>query len=267
MRTLPLDDEEYPMSSEDKGRVLIINNMNFEDKEDPREGSEIDEQELRELFESFKFRVNVEKNLTAEDMEERVKQFASSSDHANASCAFVIVLTHGNSGVLVGTDGNYIEESMPRRYGSKKETYVWKDLSLLGQRDTGYTVKNPVHPNVERVETDGSQETPTIPEAADFLVFRATTDKYVSLRQPRRGSWFIQTICNVFKNCAQSHDVLSMYTKVNNLVSQLEWVNRKQMPEFTSRLRKNFYLFPPEERTTACTCSTRNASFNNSTSW
>uniref|UniRef100_A0A1I8AGB4 CASPASE_P20 domain-containing protein n=1 Tax=Steinernema glaseri TaxID=37863 RepID=A0A1I8AGB4_9BILA len=258
MRSLPLDDEEYLMFPKDKGHVLIINNIDF-GSGNVRSGSAQDEKVLRTLFKNLGFTLSPEaRNLSAKDMEERVKEFAESSDHINASCAFVIVLTHGNSGVLKGSDGNYIKEStlLSKFSAGRAKHLIGKPKIFIFQAcrgdeiDTAHTTGNHIEPNEERMETDGYQEEEKIPGEADFLVFRAVADGYKAFRLTKSGSWFIQTICRVFDECARSHDVLSMCTKVNSLVSKMDSGGLKQMPEYTSRLRKILHLFPPQERTT-----------------
>ena len=52
------------------------------------------------------------------------------------------------------------------------------------------------------------------PIEADFLVAYATVPGYVSWRNSARGSWFIQSICEIFAKFAKSADVLDMLTMV-----------------------------------------------------
>lgn len=37
---------------------------------------------------------------------------------------------------------------------------------------------------------------------------------HVSIRNTEHGSWFIQSLCDVFKNDAHEHSVMDMMTKV-----------------------------------------------------
>ncbi len=52
------------------------------------------------------------------------------------------------------------------------------------------------------------------PLEADVLIAYATTPGYVSWRNSCKGSWFIQSLCEVFAKFAHRDDVLSMLTKV-----------------------------------------------------
>ncbi|VDN37096.1 unnamed protein product [Gongylonema pulchrum] len=79
------------------------------------------------------------------------------------------------------------------------------------------------------------------------MVSYATTPGYVSWRNSVRGSWFVQSICEVFAKYAKTTDILSMLTLVNKQVAdafESSTGSFKQIPDHSSRLRKDFYFFP-----------------------
>jgi hypothetical protein len=99
------------------------------------------------------------------------------------------------------------------------------------------------HVNVQHLVTE--------PTCADVLIAYATTANYVSWRNSSRGSWFIQTLCEVFSRRAKQEDILTMLAKVNGEVAKREANpgeperrRYKQVPEQTTRLRRKFYFFP-----------------------
>lgn len=53
-----------------------------------------------------------------------------------------------------------------------------------------------------------------LPTDADILVAYATTPGYVSWRNSAKGSWFIQSICEVFAQYAKDEHVMDMMTRV-----------------------------------------------------
>lgn len=53
-----------------------------------------------------------------------------------------------------------------------------------------------------------------IPADADIFIGYATTPGYVSWRNSSRGSWYIESIIEIFKRDAYHEDLLSMMTKV-----------------------------------------------------
>lgn len=48
----------------------------------------------------------------------------------------------------------------------------------------------------------------------DILIAYATTPNYVSWRNSANGTWFIQTICQIFSQYAASEDIITMLTRV-----------------------------------------------------
>ncbi|KHJ75636.1 hypothetical protein OESDEN_24748 [Oesophagostomum dentatum] len=93
------------------------------------------------------------------------------------------------------------------------------------------------------------------PRESDFLIAYATPPTYVSWRNSLRGSWFVQAICEVFAKHARDMDILQLLTRVNQRVAECFQTNcsssYKQMPEFHSRLLKQFYFFPGVKRSSA----------------
>uniref|UniRef100_A0A914C9J9 Caspase-3 n=1 Tax=Acrobeloides nanus TaxID=290746 RepID=A0A914C9J9_9BILA len=95
--------EIYPNSSVTKSKALIINN-DFSESEDPRTGTEVDEKNLQMLFENLNYDVLLEKNASAKKMLEFIKLHAESSEQANCDSFIVTILTHGDDGVVFGSD-------------------------------------------------------------------------------------------------------------------------------------------------------------------
>lgn len=95
----------------------------------------------------------------------------------------------------------------------------------------------------------------SIPIEADFMYAYSTVPSYFSWRSSERGSWFIQSIIEVFSEHATSMDLLRMMTRVNADVAKLvsktedtESDKKKQIPSIVSQLRKDFYFFPQDEQ-------------------
>ncbi|KAI1728273.1 caspase domain-containing protein [Ditylenchus destructor] len=85
------------------------------------------------------------------------------------------------------------------------------------------------------------------PTDADMLIAYATTPNYVSWRNSMNGTWFIQSICEIFSKYAAKDDIMSMLTRVKKQVAdvyQSSGSGAKQIPETATRLRKKFYFFP-----------------------
>ncbi|CAD5217652.1 unnamed protein product [Bursaphelenchus xylophilus] len=86
-----------------------------------------------------------------------------------------------------------------------------------------------------------------MPIMADFLVAYSTGPGFVSWRNSINGTWFIQSICEIFSKEAARDDILDLLTKVNRQVAKVyesSGEGFKQIPEFSSRLQRKFYFYP-----------------------
>ncbi|TKR62364.1 hypothetical protein L596_026342 [Steinernema carpocapsae] len=260
----------YHMTSSPKGNVLIINNITFNTMPN-RDGSCTDEDNLRKLFTFLDYRVHVHKNLTAAEMYEQMRRFASLDDHRNRSSAMVVVLSHGEAGVLYGIDDGVVCEhrfimllnaaNAPLLAGKPK---VFLMQACRGEgKDRGFAARDEADGNVPstaappgleramRAHNDGVYT--KVPLEADILICRSTPIGYVSWRNSRDGTWFIQAVCDVFKECAQEDEIIELFTKVNRHVSSKFESSRercKQISEISTRLRKKLYFFPPRKSDT-----------------
>ncbi|XP_071945631.1 caspase-3-like isoform X2 [Antedon mediterranea] len=86
-----------------------------------------------------------------------------------------------------------------------------------------------------------------LPSQSDMLLAYATVPGFVSWRNSKCGSWFIQALCEVLLQHASTEDLLSMMTMVNQKVAYAyESSNgrHKQMPAPVTMLRKKVFFFP-----------------------
>ena len=98
-------------------------------------------------------------------------------------------------------------------------------------------------PSIDQIESDFLEHYETdlnrVPVEADILISYSTVEGFYSYRDPKSGSWYIQTLCDVISE-QKNDDILSILTKVNSLMSKKE--KEKIVSEFTSRLTKKFYF-------------------------
>ncbi|XP_056284201.1 caspase-8 isoform X5 [Pseudoliparis swirei] len=86
-------------------------------------------------------------------------------------------------------------------------------------------------------------------EDADFLLAMATVPSFVSWRDKKNGSWFIQSVCqNLLQMVPRGCDLVSILTKVNADVSQKtdSAGERTPMPQPAFSLRKKVVFPIPE---------------------
>ena len=98
-------------------------------------------------------------------------------------------------------------------------------------------------------ESDNAKVPMTIPTTADVLVAYSTVNRYKSVRDTKSGSWFITVLTQVFDKYAKNTDLTDMLATVNKEVAKKKSkkqkkskFGRKQMPCFTSTLRKRVYF-------------------------
>ncbi|CAI9741479.1 caspase-7-like [Octopus vulgaris] len=108
-----LDEQSvYPMKFKTHGRVVLINNVKFDDEEKypERLGSEKDVEGITKLFTAFNFDVQLYSNKTAEEMEDSILKEAAEST-ANEDCFVMFLMSHGALGNIVGVDGEKLPYS------------------------------------------------------------------------------------------------------------------------------------------------------------
>ena len=96
-----------------------------------------------------------------------------------------------------------------------------------------------------------ADETVSVPLEADFLYAYSTVPGYYSWRNSTDGSWFIQSLIEVFHENAKKMDILRMLTRVNAMISTFKsrnnnpfTRNKRQVASIVSMLRKDLYFFP-----------------------
>ncbi|XP_029434788.1 caspase-9 [Rhinatrema bivittatum] len=106
-------DKDYILSADPCGLCLIINNVDFLEhcNLSRREGSDVDCEKLQRRFRSFRFQVQVRRNLKGKEIHGELQRLAG-TDHSHLDCCLVVILSHGCEarhiqfpGGVYGTDG------------------------------------------------------------------------------------------------------------------------------------------------------------------
>uniref|UniRef100_A0A914W2P5 Uncharacterized protein n=1 Tax=Plectus sambesii TaxID=2011161 RepID=A0A914W2P5_9BILA len=291
----------YPNFSNPKGLALIINNRRFRGRIGlpERLGTDVDEVNMTRTLQQIGYKVKVKKDLSAAEMMSAMYRFAQKSEHKTADSTVVVVLTHGESGELFGSDEYavsvdhflatlnaancfalrhkpklfFLQACRGKRYdaGHFHDSIDVADGNGNGNGNgdgngngngTGARADGNSFAQLNRQlnqcrsmdDTDANdlRQKLKVPLEADFLVAYATTPGYVSWRNSMKGTWFIQSICEIFARHAHKEDILSMLTMVNRQVAhafQSSGDGFKQIPEPTFRLTRKFFFFPGYYRT------------------
>ncbi|XP_070545117.1 caspase-3-like isoform X1 [Ptychodera flava] len=248
-------DNVYSTSHVKRGRALIINNRDFEPKTrmNRRNGTDIDRDNIRRTFSGLGFNVTTSDNLKVREMHGELIEL-SKENHTDSDCVAVVILSHGDDGIIYGTDGTTPVEELTKYFsGENCETLVGKPKLFFLQAcrgkefDDGVVLKSGID------QTDAAPVAQRLPVQADFLICYSTVPGYYSWRNTENGSWFIQAICKVFDRYGQDMDVLQMMTKVSRIVAYSFESSanspsndkKKQIPCTVSMLTKDL-LFTPK---------------------
>uniref|UniRef100_A0A3Q1N1D1 Caspase-8 n=2 Tax=Bos TaxID=9903 RepID=A0A3Q1N1D1_BOVIN len=258
---LQTSDTVYRMTSKPRGYCLIFNNYDFSiarkqvpelhDLKD-RTGTDFDADALDKTFRELHFEIVHYKDLTAKGICEVLESYQK-KDHKNKDCFICCILTHGNKGIIYGSDGQEasIYELTSYFTGLKCPSLIGKPKIFFIQAcqgdkyQKGVAVETDSEQMEAYLEVDSSPQKRYIPDEADFLLGMATVKNYVSYRNIWNGAWYIQSLCqNLRERCPRGEDILTILTKVNFEVSKLDDKQRmaKQMPQPTFTLRKKLFF-------------------------
>ncbi|KAM4856642.1 caspase-14 [Urocitellus parryii] len=236
----PLEEEAYDMSGARLALTLCVTKA--------REGSEVDISALEHMFKQLRFENTTKRDPTAQQFQEELKNFQDVIDNWKepVSCAFVVLMAHGEEGLLKGEDGEMVKlddlfETLNnkncRALRGKPKVYIVQ--ACRGEhRDLGETIGGD---DMVMVTKDEPQ---TIPTYTDILHVYSTVEGYLAYRHDEDGSTFIQTLTDVF--CNRKGPILQLLTEVTRRMAKAELVQegtaRKVNPEIQSTLRKRLYL-------------------------
>lgn len=241
---------QYEMKGDKRGICLIINNCNFTSMQ-MREGTDIDKESLKAVFQWLGFEVCTEQDCDKKRMLEVLKDLAG-RDHTGADCVVCCVLSHGCVDGVFGTDEGKVTFRELKESLQCSSLFRKPKLFFI-QACRGTSKQRPMWPQNNRaddvafgdadISTDSIPD--SIPEAADFLLAMSTVPDNVSFREKTKGTWFIQALCHNLKQLVpRGVDLLSILTQVNNDVSRKShptgrWKQMPQ-PEFTLTKRVVF---------------------------
>ncbi|NXE60987.1 CASP3 protein, partial [Calcarius ornatus] len=242
-----LPDYSYRMDYPEMGECVIINNKNFQPhtRMSSRSGTDADAASVREVFMNLGYKVKVNNDLSCGNIFKLLKK-VSEEDHSKRSSFVCVLLSHGDEGLIYGTDGPLELKALTSLFrGDRCRSLAGKPKLFFIQACRGTELD-------AGIETDsGSEETmcQKIPVEADFLYAYSTAPGYYSWRNALQGSWFIQSLCEMLRKHAGKLELMQILTRVNRKVAEYESCStqqdfnaKKQIPCIVSMLTKEFYF-------------------------
>ncbi|XP_076848741.1 caspase 20, apoptosis-related cysteine peptidase isoform X2 [Brachyhypopomus gauderio] len=261
---------EYKISSTPRGLCVIINNVNFNPVFSDRKGSDVDEASLTEVFTWLGFSVKVHRDQSAQQMKTVLRDLAQRQHKGD--CFICCILSHGSEEGVNGIDGDTVVfEDIYRPFTATScPTLVNKPKVFFIQACRGKKIQGLVQIQADNLEVEEEEEKEEeeeeadfesdavrficIPDDGDFFVAQSTVKGFFSLRNPRSGSVFIQSLCKQLKaHCPKCEDIQSILLCVNEEVSRnlrkvtinSKVVTTTQMPVQKMTLRKKLVLHVP----------------------
>uniref|UniRef100_A0A914Q9M7 Uncharacterized protein n=1 Tax=Panagrolaimus davidi TaxID=227884 RepID=A0A914Q9M7_9BILA len=191
------------------------------------------------------------------------KSFAKDDEHKFYDSCVVFVLTHGIYDHFLGVDNREVNvhkffecfnaENAPLLKGKPKLFFIQACRGRECDYGTSYPdLHNIGFPERLATETVYPSMSPTLmPIEGDMIIAYSTPPNYASYRRENRGSWFMESVCNVIGEYAKTEEICSILTKVNKRVAEAEGYSAdrkafiKQIPRFESSLTKKFYFILP----------------------
>ncbi|XP_031768056.2 caspase-6-like [Galleria mellonella] len=253
-----------------KHKILVIfNHAKFDCNLESRQSTKHDVDALKRTFKRNGFKVKCYEDKTVQEIKNKLKKFTDPKrkNFTDYGCIAVAVLTHGYyDGILMAKDKQYKEQQIINYLkSSTNNTFMNKPRIIIIQACRGENDIRGVgvhQPDVHRFpkKTNSKQERSdyyyTLDLEPDMLVLHSSyigntahSEQYTGTD----GSWFIQTLCDVFDKRASTEDLTSMITEVKRRVAidktdeiedeeENQTLYNKQMPVSTSTLTKKLYL-------------------------
>jgi len=241
----------YKMGTFPRGIMIVFNMEYFMENTGmagfPRKGTERDADGLCALFLELGFIVERVDNATRQMVDEVCTRVVS--EGSQVSCVACTVLTHGEEERLYAIDGPIQIKHLTKLFRAK--SLAGKPKLFLFQACRGSDYMDAL----DATDAPPSQlenEDVALPCEADFFYAYSTVPGYYSWRNSRNGSWFMQSVCSVFRQYAHDTDVYRMLTRVNHQVSSRKsrtddaaTDDKRQIASLVSQLRKELFFFPP----------------------
>uniref|UniRef100_A0A8C1K5Q1 Caspase-3 n=1 Tax=Cyprinus carpio TaxID=7962 RepID=A0A8C1K5Q1_CYPCA len=219
---------QYDMNYPSLGQCVVINNNIFHEKTQMRvrNGTEKDEQNVKETFSKLGFKIKIHNDQTVSQMRELLTK-VSKEDHSKSAMFACVLLSHGEDGRIFGTDGCIeLKELFALFRGDRCRSLVGKPKLFFIQACRGSDLDAGVE--CDSVSEEGTQR---IPVEADFLYAYSTAPGYYAWRNIAVGSWFISSLCEMLSKYGKQLELMQIMTRVNHKVA-LDFKSSSNLPGF-----------------------------------
>ncbi|XP_039085041.1 caspase-9 isoform X2 [Hyaena hyaena] len=234
-------DLAYVLNADPCGHCLIINNVNFCPKSGltARTGSNIDCEKLQRRFSLLRFAVEVKHDQTARASHRQFPGAVYGTDGFPVPIEKIVNIFNGTGcPSLRGKPKLFFIQAC----GGEKKDHGFEVAST--SPEDGTPGSDPEPDAVPFQEGPGIFDQPdavsSLPTPSDIFVSYSTFPGFVSWRDTRSGSWYVETLDGVFEQWAHSEDLQTLLLRVANAVSQKGIY--KQIPGCFNFLRKKLFF-------------------------
>ena len=264
--------DKYKMDHKKRGIALVINIRTYDPNPyelKERKWSEKDIENLIKTLNYLEFQVVLCKDLTKIQIEQVMKEQAS-VNHSESDCFLCVIMSHGNEDHILANDSQDLsfEEIMapikscetldekPKlfffqacRGDSEMEKRILhaKPRPDSGESKSFVQLDTDNHPRTNTIVSHSlnSSKKTSINSESDVLVYNATLPKHYAYGTISEGTFFIQSVCDVFfneafKNLPNNLPLSQMITIVNSRVKATEIM----LADPINRLTKEVYFTP-----------------------
>lgn len=250
---------EYCINSERPGKVIILNHEKYDNTDtSTRRGTEQDLEKLLRLLPKLGFQrddILVFRDPSKSAIFKIAEDLLHDSDLAKCDCLFVFILTHGDANdKLCAWDDDYHLYELVEKFSPTTMTSMAGKLKAFfiqacrgPKRDPGVEIERMQHNQADHAQEDPVDSgTDRYPRTIfpDMLLSVACHYGHYSIRNPRKGSWYIQELCNMIEEYeGQTINLYDIVTATNQAVSKRISTDKKgkrrmQAPSFSSTLTK-----------------------------
>ena len=270
------NETKYNMNHKERGIALVINMQNYDDpnpeesepKLKKRKWSEKDVESLKKTLDYLEFKVILCLDSTKSQIEKALQEQAE-LDHSESDCFLCVVMSHGNEDKIVTRDNQKMsfEEIMApiklcKTLINKPKLFFFqacrgdKEMEIprvtRSDSDESSSDEQPSNDYQTGDNTSDSDELNTkkktsIYAESDLLVYNATLPKHYAYGTVTNGTYFIQSVCDVFweeayKNLPNNLPLSQMITMINKRVEESD--QKIQLADPINRLKKEVYFMP-----------------------
>jgi len=224
--------EKYPFHGDKRvNNKIFCKEDGTVDEEMTRHGSEYDVEAVKKLFQRLKLQCTLILDQTKKNILDGIDAFIEAIPKDTQLC-FVAVFSHGQNGKILTKDQLQLdlEKELYTRFNNKNCKVLIEVPKLMlmqcchGQlNDTGVVYcESPPTTSSQRTEEKKSAGWRKIPTFSNMFIMQSTIPLYKSYRDKNRGSWLVQSFCQVMKKHAHELELDMIWKLVEAKIERRE---------------------------------------------